>query len=224
MAVHGTCPHGHRGPTPGSQASRQDATSTGLLLDTRARFGFTAAPGTTDDARIRHLTLALPLHHTARLLDAQDQGADEQRLRALAAEAFGEVCFRDGGRRAVGLKVEFTDVEQVQSDLWNCRTSPHPAAMCGALAGAESRLHGSWTTGRRWDHPRGCGEQVAGHGSASSPRGTIAAGAREQPGLRPLRCRTRDHMRGSGGRAVAVRAGLEDPPIVVLLAVECVHG
>jgi hypothetical protein len=54
--------------------------------------------------------------------------------------------------------VEFTDVEQAQSDLWNCRASPHPAAMRGAPAGAESRLHGSWTTGGRWDHPRGCGE------------------------------------------------------------------
>ncbi|MGV9594717.1 telomere-protecting terminal protein Tpg [Streptomyces tendae] len=100
-----------------AQARRQAATSTGLVLDTRARFGFTAAPGTTDDARIRHLTLALPPHHAARLLDAQDQGAGEQQLRALAAEALGEVYFRDGGRRAAGLEVEFTDVEHVEFDL-----------------------------------------------------------------------------------------------------------
>jgi hypothetical protein len=100
-----------------AQARKQAATSTGLVLDTRARFGFTAAPDTTDDARIRHLTLALPPHHAARLFDAQDQGAGEQQLRALAAEALGEVYFRDGGRRAAGLDVEFTDVEHVEFDL-----------------------------------------------------------------------------------------------------------
>ncbi|MGW5568999.1 telomere-protecting terminal protein Tpg [Streptomyces tendae] len=100
-----------------AQARRQAATSTGLVLDTRARFGFTAAPGTTDDARIRHLTLALPPHHAARLFDAQDQGAGEQQLRLLAAEALGEVYFRDGGRRAAGLEVEFTDVEHAEFDL-----------------------------------------------------------------------------------------------------------
>ncbi|MDO0929601.1 XRE family transcriptional regulator [Streptomyces sp. TG1A-8] len=99
------------------QARRQTATSTGLIVDTRARFGFTAAPGTTDDARIRHLTIALPPHHTARLFDAQGAGATEQQLRAIAAEGLGEMYFRDGGRRAHGLEVEFTDVEHLEFDL-----------------------------------------------------------------------------------------------------------
>ncbi|WP_411108648.1 hypothetical protein [Streptomyces sp. c-19] len=44
------------------------------MVDVRARFGFTAAPGTTDDARLRHLTLAVPPEHAARLLDAQEPG------------------------------------------------------------------------------------------------------------------------------------------------------
>ncbi|WP_055593156.1 telomere-protecting terminal protein Tpg [Streptomyces hirsutus] len=100
-----------------AQARKQAATSTGLVVETRARFGFTAAPGTTDDARLRHLTLALPPHHAARLFDAQDTGANEQQLRDLAAEALGEVYFRDGGRRATGLEVEFTDVEHLEFDL-----------------------------------------------------------------------------------------------------------
>ncbi|WP_408053078.1 telomere-protecting terminal protein Tpg [Streptomyces sp. HO565] len=59
-----------------AQARRQAATSTTLVLDTRARFGFTAAPGTTDDARIRHFTLALPPHHAARLFDAHDKAPE----------------------------------------------------------------------------------------------------------------------------------------------------
>jgi transcriptional regulator with XRE-family HTH domain len=104
-------------PRVRERARRQAATTTGLVIDTRARFGFTAAPGTTDDARIRHLTLALPPQHAARLFDAQDTGASEQQLRTLAGEVLGEVYFRDGGRRAHGLEVEFTDVEHLEFDL-----------------------------------------------------------------------------------------------------------
>ncbi len=104
-------------PQVRQRARRQAATTSGLMVDTRARFGFTAAPGTTDDARIRHLTLALPPNHAARLLDAQDAGASEQQLRDLAAEALGEVYFRDAGRRAHGLQVELTDIEHLEFDL-----------------------------------------------------------------------------------------------------------
>ncbi|MEU2271985.1 helix-turn-helix transcriptional regulator [Streptomyces olindensis] len=100
-----------------AQAKQQAATSTGLVIDTRARFGFTAAPGTTDDARLRHLTIALPPQYAARLFDAQEAGASEQQLRNIAAEGLGEVYFRDGGRRARGLEVEFTDVEHLEFDL-----------------------------------------------------------------------------------------------------------
>ncbi|MFH9009038.1 telomere-protecting terminal protein Tpg [Streptomyces afghaniensis] len=100
-----------------AQANQQAATSTGLVIDTRARFGFTAAPGTTDDARLRHLTVALPPQYAARLFDAQEAGASEQQLRDIAAEGLGEAYFRDGGRRAHGLEVEFTDVEHLEFDL-----------------------------------------------------------------------------------------------------------
>ncbi|GEK04470.1 helix-turn-helix transcriptional regulator [Streptomyces sp. 1-11] len=99
------------------QARKKAATSTGIVIDTRARFGFTAAPGSTDDARIRHLTLALPPAFAARLFDAQQAGASEQQLREITAEGLGETYFRDSGRRAHGLEVEFTDVEQLDFDL-----------------------------------------------------------------------------------------------------------
>ncbi|GGQ38077.1 hypothetical protein GCM10010266_71740 [Streptomyces griseomycini] len=74
-------------PQVRERARRQATTS--LVVDTRARFGFTAAPGTTDDARIRHLTLALPPQYAARLFDAKDAGASEQQLRGIAAEGLG---------------------------------------------------------------------------------------------------------------------------------------
>lgn len=54
-------------PQVRARARRAAATSAGLMVDVRARFGFTAAPGTTDDARMRHLTLALPPAQAARL-------------------------------------------------------------------------------------------------------------------------------------------------------------
>ncbi|PKW11833.1 hypothetical protein SAMN05428944_0933 [Streptomyces sp. 1222.5] len=87
------------------------------MIDTRARFGFTAAPGTTDDARLRHLTRALSPEYGACLFDAQAAGATEQQLRTITAEALGEVYFRDNGRRPHGLEVELTDVEQLDFDL-----------------------------------------------------------------------------------------------------------
>jgi hypothetical protein len=100
-----------------TRAKQQAATTTGIVIDTRARFGYTAAPGTTDDPRLRHLTVALPPEYAARLFDAQEAGATERQLRDIAAEGLGEIYFRDRGRRAQGLDVEFTDVEHVDFDL-----------------------------------------------------------------------------------------------------------
>ncbi|MFE5300370.1 telomere-protecting terminal protein Tpg [Streptomyces sp. NPDC056632] len=97
--------------------ARKTAATAGLMVDVRARFGFTAAPGTTDDARMRHLTLALPPHHAARLLDAQAAGATDRELQQATADALGEVYFRDGGHRAHDLLVELTDIEQIAFEL-----------------------------------------------------------------------------------------------------------
>ncbi|TLQ38618.1 telomere-protecting terminal protein Tpg [Streptomyces marianii] len=104
-------------PRVRDRAKKQAATTGGIIIDTRARFGFTAAPGTTDDARLRRLTLALPPQHAARLFEAQQAGATEQQLQQITAEALGEVYFRDGGRRAQGLDVEFTDIDYLEFDL-----------------------------------------------------------------------------------------------------------
>ncbi|MGW0955329.1 hypothetical protein [Streptomyces sp. NPDC002545] len=54
--------------TTGTRSPAREATELGI--DVHARFGYTAAPGSTDDARVRHLTLALPPRHTARLFQA----------------------------------------------------------------------------------------------------------------------------------------------------------
>ncbi|GGY35376.1 telomere-protecting terminal protein Tpg [Streptomyces djakartensis] len=101
-----------------ARARQRAATTGGIVIDTRARIGYTAPVGTTDDARLRHLTVALPPQYAARLFDAQQAGAADQQLRDIAAEALKEVYFQDSGRRAGSLEeVRFTDIEHVEFDL-----------------------------------------------------------------------------------------------------------
>jgi transcriptional regulator with XRE-family HTH domain len=104
-------------PRVQQRAKRRAATSTGLVIETRARFGFTAAPGSTDDGRVRRLTQHLPPPYAARLFDAQAAGATEQQLRRIAAEGLQEIYFKDRGRRAHDLAVEFTDIDYVELDF-----------------------------------------------------------------------------------------------------------
>jgi hypothetical protein len=103
-------------PRVRDRARKQAATTTGIVIETRARFGFTAAPGTTDDGRLRLITQHLPPGYAARLFDAQAAGATEQQLRDIAAEGLQEQYFKDRGRRAPGLLVEFTDIDYVELD------------------------------------------------------------------------------------------------------------
>jgi transcriptional regulator with XRE-family HTH domain len=100
-----------------AKAKQAAATTGGIMIDVRARFGYTATPGSTDDARVRHLTLALPPGQAARLFEAQEAGLTEDQLRRITAEALGEVYFRDNGRRAHGLEVELTDVLDLEFEL-----------------------------------------------------------------------------------------------------------
>ncbi|MFF5157784.1 telomere-protecting terminal protein Tpg [Streptomyces sp. NPDC000348] len=101
-----------------ARARQRAATTGGIVIDTRARLGYTAPIGSTDQDRIRHLTVALPPQYAARLFDAQQAGAGDQQLRDIAAEALKEVYFQDGGRRAGSLEeVRFTDIEHLEFDL-----------------------------------------------------------------------------------------------------------
>ncbi|GHB54824.1 hypothetical protein GCM10010377_52520 [Streptomyces viridiviolaceus] len=103
------------GKGPGPAAS---ATTGGIVIGTRARIGYTAPVGTTDDARLRHLTVALPPQYAARLFEAQQAGAPDRKLQQIAAEGLKEVYFQDSGRRAGSLEeVRFTGIEHVESDL-----------------------------------------------------------------------------------------------------------
>ncbi|MFB7558818.1 telomere-protecting terminal protein Tpg [Streptomyces brevispora] len=101
-----------------AKARKKAATTGGIVIDTRARMGYTAPIGSTDQDRIRHLTVALPPLFAARLFEAQEAGASDDRLREIAAEALKEVYFQDGGRRAGSLdEVRMLDVEHLEFDL-----------------------------------------------------------------------------------------------------------
>lgn len=101
-----------------AKAKKKAASTDGIVIDTRARLGYVAPIGSTDEDRIRHLTVALPPRHAARLFEAQEQGASDDRIREIAAEALKETYFQDGGRRAGSLEeVRFTDIEHLEFEL-----------------------------------------------------------------------------------------------------------
>jgi transcriptional regulator with XRE-family HTH domain len=91
--------------------ARRRAAASGIAIATRATFGYRAAPGTTDDGRVRQIAVHLPPEYAARLYDALDAGADEAALRRIAADGLGHAYFRDGGRRAQGLDVRYNDID-----------------------------------------------------------------------------------------------------------------
>ncbi|MFE2503520.1 telomere-protecting terminal protein Tpg [Streptomyces rubiginosohelvolus] len=88
-----------------------------MVVSTRARFGFEAAGGTTDGARIRDITQALPPEYADKLFTAREQGKAEDQLRQIAADGLARMYFRANNSRAHGLGVEFTDVERLDIDL-----------------------------------------------------------------------------------------------------------
>ncbi|MFP8885419.1 MULTISPECIES: telomere-protecting terminal protein Tpg [Streptomyces] len=92
---------------------REAATSTGITIETRARFGYSAPIGSTDDPRLRRLTVHLPPAYADRLFTARQQGADDRQLRDIVAEGLQQEYFRDGGRRADRLDVAFTDIDYI---------------------------------------------------------------------------------------------------------------
>ncbi|MFF4291388.1 telomere-protecting terminal protein Tpg [Streptomyces sp. NPDC001633] len=99
-------------------ARKAAADTKGLMIEIDARIGYRGAPGTTDEDRVRHLTVALPPYWAGKLLDSQAAGANEDDLREVAAAALREVYFQDDGQRAHGLEeVRLTDVQNVEFGL-----------------------------------------------------------------------------------------------------------
>ncbi|MEU2591632.1 XRE family transcriptional regulator [Streptomyces albidoflavus] len=104
-------------PLVRKRRQKQAAASGGITVETRARFGYSAAVGTTDDGRFRRLTVHLPATYAQQLFDARNAGASDQEMRGIIAEGFKEVYFQDGGGRAMGLSdVEINDIDYLDLD------------------------------------------------------------------------------------------------------------
>ncbi|GAB2891387.1 telomere-protecting terminal protein Tpg [Streptomyces mayteni] len=99
------------------QRAIRRATQAGIAVETRARFGFTAAPGSTDDPRLRRVTETIEPNTAGALLAAHQAGADETELRQLLGQGLGFAYFQDRGRRAQGLDVEVTDIDYLDIGL-----------------------------------------------------------------------------------------------------------
>ncbi|MFJ1975288.1 telomere-protecting terminal protein Tpg [Streptomyces sp. NPDC087903] len=102
-------------PRVRSQRQKHAATTGGITVETRARFGYDAPGGTTDDGRFRRLTVRLSASYARRLFDAQ-QGRSTESPNEVIAEGFQEVYFKDNGYRADQLQVEFTDIDYIDVD------------------------------------------------------------------------------------------------------------
>ncbi|MEV4943650.1 telomere-protecting terminal protein Tpg [Streptomyces zaomyceticus] len=99
-------------PRVRKRRQRKASTTGGITVETRARFGYTAPVGTTDDGRFRRLTVHLPPSYARRLFDAREADAGDQQMRGIIAEGLKEVYFQDGGGRAMGLSdVEINDID-----------------------------------------------------------------------------------------------------------------
>ena len=104
-------------PQVRKRRQHQAATATGITVETRARFGYTAPIGTTDDGRFRRLTVHLPPAYAQRLFDARNTGASNQQMRQIIAEGFKEIYFQDSGSRALGLSdVTLNDIDYLDLD------------------------------------------------------------------------------------------------------------
>jgi DNA-binding transcriptional regulator YdaS (Cro superfamily) len=104
-------------PQVRKRRQQQAASTGGITVETRARFGYTAPVGTTDDGRFRRLTVHLPPAYAQRLFAARDAGASDQEMRGIIADGFKDVYFQDGGVRATGLSdVAINDIDYLDLD------------------------------------------------------------------------------------------------------------
>ncbi|MFD9412664.1 telomere-protecting terminal protein Tpg [Streptomyces sp. NPDC059989] len=89
----------------------------GLVVHTRARFGFEAGPGSSDDARQRLLTVPVPGEVARELFRAWEAGAPDSQHKVILGRALGHVYFRAAGRRADALQVKFGEVDFIEFGL-----------------------------------------------------------------------------------------------------------
>ncbi|MFE2611594.1 telomere-protecting terminal protein Tpg, partial [Streptomyces mirabilis] len=99
-------------PQVRAQARERAATSSGMMVEVTAYFGFTCT-GSSDDGRERTITTPISPTYVAEILRLQEAGATEEDLHPVVAEAITESYFTEWGSRADGLRADFTDVQSI---------------------------------------------------------------------------------------------------------------
>ncbi|MFB6717021.1 terminal protein [Streptomyces sp. NPDC056237] len=107
-------------PQVRAQAREQAATSGGMMVHVVAYFGFTAS-GSSDDGRQQHVTTAISPTYAAQILQLQENGATEEDLHPVVAEAITESYFTDWGSQCDGMVAHFTDVQSIDFEFWHGR-------------------------------------------------------------------------------------------------------
>lgn len=100
-------------PQVRAQAREQASTSSGMMVEVTAYFGFTAS-GSSDDGRIRTITTPISPTYAKQILELQEDGATEEELHPIVAEAITESYFTEWGTRAAGLRADFTHVQAIE--------------------------------------------------------------------------------------------------------------
>lgn len=99
-------------PQVRAHAREQASTSSGMMVEVTAYFGFTCT-GSSDDGRIRTITTPISPIYAKQILELQEAGATEEDLHPIVAEAITESYFTEWGTRADGLRADFTHVQSI---------------------------------------------------------------------------------------------------------------
>ncbi|MGG8405075.1 telomere-protecting terminal protein Tpg [Streptomyces sp. 12297] len=100
-------------PQVRAQVREQASTTSGMVVDVTAYFGF-VGKGSSDDGRERSITTDISPTYAKQILELQAAGATEEDLHPLVAEAITESYFTEWGTRAKGLRADFTHVVPIE--------------------------------------------------------------------------------------------------------------
>ncbi|MFD6114028.1 telomere-protecting terminal protein Tpg [Streptomyces yangpuensis] len=99
-------------PQVRAQVREQASTTSGMMVDVTAYFGF-VGKGSSDDGRERSITTDISPPYAKQILELQAAGATDDDLHPLVAEVITESYFTEWGTRAKGLRADFTNVVSI---------------------------------------------------------------------------------------------------------------
>ncbi|WP_435303767.1 hypothetical protein [Streptomyces lavendulae] len=102
---------------PAPARRRAAAERQGLVVHTRARFGFEAGAGGSDDPRHRLLTALVPGEAARELFSAWEAGAPDRQYLMILGRALKHVCSRAARRRADALQLRLKEVDFIEFGL-----------------------------------------------------------------------------------------------------------